>query len=127
MKRFWIQRGLKFVTFGIFFIGLTGLAVMSLWNALLPTIVNVTTITFVQAMGLVILSRLLFGGFGKKGFGNGPRAAYWKGKMAEKWPNLTPEQRANMKTKWADRQNERSNRGRYGGQWNDRPVTSRAY
>jgi hypothetical protein len=132
MKRFWIQRGLKFAAFGALFIGLSGLAVMALWNALLPAIVGVTTITFGQALGLLVLSRLLFGGFGGRrfggggpgrGFGGGPRGAYWKEKMAEKWQTMTPEQRADMKAKWADRCGDRGNRGRHGERWNDGPMT----
>jgi sterol desaturase/sphingolipid hydroxylase (fatty acid hydroxylase superfamily) len=39
--------------------------IMLLWNALLPAIFGVTTINFCQAAGIIILSRLLFGGFGK--------------------------------------------------------------
>ncbi len=42
---------------------------MLLWNALLPAIFGIITITYWQALGLVILGRLLFGGFGKGGGG----------------------------------------------------------
>lgn len=44
-------------------------ATMLLWNALLPAIFGIVTITYWQALGLVILGRLLFGGFGKGGGG----------------------------------------------------------
>jgi hypothetical protein len=102
MKRFWIRRAAKFFGFAILFIGLVGLAVMSLWNALLPAILGVTTITFWQAIGLLALSRLLFGGPGWRG-GGGPRNSIWKQKIAERWQHLTPEQREQMKAKWKDR------------------------
>jgi hypothetical protein len=36
---------------------------MSLWNCLLPEILGVKSITFWQAMGILILSKILFGGF----------------------------------------------------------------
>ncbi len=113
MKRFWIRRGLRFLGFAIGFGGLAGLAVMALWNALLPGIVGVSTINFVQALGLLILSRILFGSFGRGGWqgGYGPRGygplrrtgggrAEWKKKMAERWQQMTPEQREQLKQQW---------------------------
>jgi hypothetical protein len=36
--------------------------VMFLWNSLLPDILGVQTITFYQAAGILILSKILFGG-----------------------------------------------------------------
>lgn len=42
-------------------------ATMLLWNALLPAIFGMVTITYWQALGLLVLGRLLFGGFGKGG------------------------------------------------------------
>ncbi len=41
--------------------------VMFLWNALIPSIIGWTTINYWQAAGLMILSRLLLGGFGRFG------------------------------------------------------------
>lgn len=41
-----------------------GLLVMSLWNALLPAILGVKAIGFWQALGILVLSRILFGGLG---------------------------------------------------------------
>lgn len=41
--------------------------VMLLWNALIPSIIGWTTINYWQAAGLMILCRLLFGGFGRFG------------------------------------------------------------
>ncbi|MFY0629199.1 MAG: hypothetical protein JXR05_02390 [Flavobacteriaceae bacterium] len=46
-----------------FFI-LFGYALMYLWNWLMPAIFGLTTITFWQAIGLCLLSKILFGGFG---------------------------------------------------------------
>ncbi len=43
---------------------LFGYVVMLLWNWLLPAIFGLGTITFWQAVGIVILAKLLFGGFG---------------------------------------------------------------
>ena len=45
---------------------LFGLIVMWLWNWLMPTIFGLTTITFWQAWGLVVLSHILFKSFPHK-------------------------------------------------------------
>jgi len=46
------------------FVLLGGLAVMLLWNAILPTVLGVSVLNIWQAIGILALSRLLFGGFG---------------------------------------------------------------
>lgn len=113
MKRFWIRRGLRFLGFALLFVGLAGLATMALWNALLPAILGVSAINFWQALGLLVLSRILFGGprgfaFGRGRGGYGPphrRAGRteWKRKMTERWQNMTPQQREQMKQQWRDK------------------------
>ena len=50
------------------FIAIGGWIVMRLWNWLLPPLFGLSMITFWQALGLLALSRILFGGFG---FGGG--------------------------------------------------------
>lgn len=50
----------------LIFIGVFAAAVavvMLLWNALIPSIIGWTSINYLQAAGLMILCRLLFGGF----------------------------------------------------------------
>ena len=69
-------------------IGLVGLAVMLLWNHLLPEILGVSTITFWQAVGLFALCKILFG------FGKGNGGAPWKkAAMARKFKNMSPDER----------------------------------
>lgn len=64
------KRGFKYA--GIFILGgiaavgfavLFGYFVMLLWNWLMPEIFGLTTITFWQAVGIIILARLIFGAF----------------------------------------------------------------
>ncbi len=43
---------------------LFGYIIMSLWNWLMPDIFGLTTITYWQAVGLFILAKIIFGGFG---------------------------------------------------------------
>lgn len=81
-----------------------GAVVMLLWNAILPDLVAVNPITYWQAVGLLLLCRILFGNFRKGGpFGPPPggggshsRRNYWR----EKWSSMSPEERAEMKEKW---------------------------
>ena len=46
------------------FIAVGGTIVQHLWNWLMPTLFNLPLLTFWQAMGLLALSRILFGGRG---------------------------------------------------------------
>jgi len=60
-----------------------GVAVMLLWNALLPSIFALPQIGYLQAVGLLVLVRLLFGGIGGNGWHH-----YHHGrrhKWGEKW------------------------------------------
>ncbi|WP_034947187.1 hypothetical protein [Erwinia oleae] len=65
-----------------------GLLVMSLWNALLPALLGVKSIGFWQALGMLILCRILFGGLGLRPGMFGARR-----RMHERWMQMTPEQR----------------------------------
>lgn len=81
-----------------------GGVVRFLWNAILPDLVAVNPITYWQAVGLLLLCRILFGNFGKgggfPGHRHGPhqhaKRRYWR----EKWQQMSPEERAEMKEKW---------------------------
>jgi hypothetical protein len=72
-----------------------GFITMALWNALLPEIFHLPTINFWQALGLLVLSRLLFGGSWHKG---GHPA--WKNRLKEKWEKMTPEEREQFRQRW---------------------------
>jgi Ca2+/H+ antiporter, TMEM165/GDT1 family len=85
------------------FVVLFTFIVMSLWNAILPAVLGVSTITFWQAMGILVLSKILFGGFGgwqhkREHFKN-----RWRQRMQEKWANMTPEQKEKFKDAWKSR------------------------
>ena len=43
-----------------------GLLVKFIWNSLMPAILNIREITYWQAFGIIILAKLLFGGFGHR-------------------------------------------------------------
>ncbi|MCD7937050.1 MAG: hypothetical protein LUG98_09350 [Tannerellaceae bacterium] len=53
-----------FILMFLLFIAGIGAVTMLLWNALIPAIFGGIVINYWQAIGLLVLSRLLFGGFG---------------------------------------------------------------
>ena len=70
-------------------IAIGGEIVMHLWNWLLPALFGWREVTFWQAVGLLALCRILFGGWGRHG---GYRSAFRR-RMAERWERMTPEER----------------------------------
>lgn len=84
---------------------LMGYVVMLLWNNTLAVITPLQRINFWQAVGLLILCRILFGGFrfnGPKGRGGGPnhpKAQQWR----EKWMDMSDEERERFKSEWKKR------------------------
>ena len=79
--------GVAFILFAFVFVVLAGFVTSRLWNVLMPAILNVPPITFWQALGLLVLSRLLFGRAG--GWGSRMR----KARFVRGWRDLTPEER----------------------------------
>ena len=90
-----ILRVLKVVAIVIVAFTVFGFVVTHLWNYLMPGLFGLHVITFWQAVGLMLLGRLLFGGFrpGRGGFGGGP----WRHRLAERWMEMTPEEREKMR------------------------------
>jgi len=81
-------RILKVAVIGTVAIAVGGEVVTQLWNWLMPELFGLHAIRFWQALGLLILSRVFFGGFrGRGGFGGGPRM------MRKRWEAMTPEER----------------------------------
>ena len=70
-----------------------GFVTEHLWNWLMPMIFGLTAITFWQAIGLVLLSKILFGGFHRHGGGRGG----WKREMKGRWEKMSPEERERMR------------------------------
>jgi hypothetical protein len=89
MRRKWIFVAAPVALAVFVFIG--GLAVMVLWNWLLPALFTWPRITFWQALGLLALCRILFGGFGMRG--GGMHRSHFRRRMAERWDRMTPEER----------------------------------
>jgi hypothetical protein len=73
----------------VLFIFVGGEVVMHLWNWLLPALFGWRLITFWQALGLLVLCRILFGRLG----GHGNNHSRWRRHTAERWERMTPEER----------------------------------
>ena len=71
------------------FITIGAEVVMQLWNWLLPAIFGWRQITFWQGLGILALCRVLFGGFGGRGF---PRTKH-----------MTPEERERFRQRMRER------------------------
>ncbi len=84
-----IVRVLKIALLVVIAVAVFSFVVMSLWNWLTPALFGWRHISFWQALGLLILSKILFGGF-RGGLG-GPR--HWRRRMMERWEQMTPEER----------------------------------
>jgi len=82
---------------------LAGLIVMLLWNAILPAAVHASRINYWQSIGLLILCRILFGGF--RGRPRGRRPDMFRGgpPWRQKWMNMTDEERAKFREEWKQR------------------------
>lgn len=102
------SRFLLFPLFAVAAVLLMGVVVRFLWNAILPALLGVTIISYWQAVGLLVLCRILFGNFGRSSMGGNPR---WKNNEGtrmgppwrEKWANMTDEERAKLKEEWRRR------------------------
>jgi hypothetical protein len=85
-----MRKGLKFLLIAIVAMGVFSFVVMSLWNWLMPAVFGMRVITFWQALGLLVLSRILLGGFRGR---PGPGGWHWRRRMMERWEQMTPEER----------------------------------
>ena len=73
----------------LLFMAIGGEVVRLLWNWLLPPLFGWREVTFWQALGLLALCRILFGGFGS----HGSRRSDYRRRRAEPWEQMTPEER----------------------------------
>ena len=112
MKRHRILRGLKILVIASLATTVFGFVVMWLWNWLMPAIFGLHAVSYWQALGLLVLSKLFFGG--------GARAAgfamNWRHRMMDRWEQMTPEEREKF----------RAGMRRGCGPWGSSPAPSAA-
>ena len=97
-RRRWPRFLAFFLIIGPLAIFIFGTVVQWLWNNVLATIVNVHTVTFWQALGILVLSKILFTGF----MGGGSRR-YYQRRMMRDWDKLSPEEKEKFRQDWRDR------------------------
>ena len=69
---------MKFALVVVLVVAVSSLLVMELWNWLMPTLFGLPAISFWQALGLLVLSRILFGRSW------GPGGMYWRHRMKDR-------------------------------------------
>ncbi|GHV56663.1 hypothetical protein FACS1894182_03680 [Bacteroidia bacterium] len=81
----------KHVVIGLAIVAGFSAVVMLLWNFAIPGIFGLTAINFWQALGLLALARILFGGLG--GMFRGGNMHSHPNSIREKWMKMTPQER----------------------------------
>lgn len=85
-------------------IAAVGAVVMALWNCIIPQVfTTVHEVTYWQALGLLLLCKILFSSF------RGGHRGGWKGRhmqhraWKEKWMHMNDEEKAKFKEEWRNR------------------------
>ena len=84
----------------VLFVYVGGQIVMHLWNWLLPPLFGWRLIGFWQALGLLALCRILFGGHGMHGPNRSHMGRRMRERMEERWSKMTPEEREKARQRW---------------------------
>ncbi|MDO7853612.1 hypothetical protein [Hymenobacter convexus] len=92
-RKFWLLRGLRFFFFAALFVAVVTVATQALWNWLMPSLFHLPVITLAQTLGLLVLSRILFGFRGGRHGGWAAKKRAWQQRMAGRMENLTPDAR----------------------------------
>lgn len=109
MRRRWIFLAPLAIAGFLLFIAIGGEVVLQLWNWLLPPLFGWRQITFWQALGLLALCRILFGGFGLRGGSRSNSAIRRRmadrmaDRVAERWEHMTPEERERFRQRIRER------------------------
>jgi hypothetical protein len=94
----------KLIFIPVFIAGLfiISFVVMYLWNWLIPSIFQWSKISYLQALGLFVLSRILFGGFHFKGRRNNV-PPFSNPKFKENFMKMSEEEKRIFKEQWRQR------------------------
>ncbi|HMS30079.1 MAG TPA: hypothetical protein PKD32_09520 [Saprospiraceae bacterium] len=73
--------------------------ILFLWNWIVVDLFGVKSIGYLQALGLFVLSRILFGSYGFRGKPRRPFGHQYK----DSWMSMTEEEKAKIKEEWRKR------------------------
>jgi len=93
MRKHGTLRVVKYSLIGVVALAVVGGIVMVLWNWLLPKLFGVPAIGFWQALGVLLLARILLGGF----HGGAAHHSGWRERMLRRWERMTPEEREKLR------------------------------
>ncbi len=85
------------------FIALGGGSVWLLWNWVLPPVFGWPQIGFWQALGMLALCRILFGGLGTQDSARSRVRRRIEERMVERWEAMTPEERERFRQRMRER------------------------
>ncbi|MBL7766807.1 MAG: hypothetical protein JNJ58_11975 [Chitinophagaceae bacterium] len=91
-----------FILIPIIFVAALPYAVMQLWNHIVMDLFAFKSINYLQALGLFVLCRILFGRFS---WGPKHRMSPGARGFGEKWMHMNAAEREQMKTEWQKRKN----------------------
>jgi hypothetical protein len=98
-RRFNERKFIFFIPFALLGLAAFTAIVMLLWNNVLVQVVHVSAINFWQSLGLLVLCKILFGGFRGEHWGK----RQWGKKMMQRWDNMTPEEKEKFRGEWEKR------------------------
>ena len=101
-KKFWIKKVIGFTVCGATIVALFGYVTMLLWNNVLAEVTPIKPINFWQSLGLLLLSKILFGGF-NKGFAN--KGNRWSSELKAKWHIMSEAEKEQFKQQWRSKCN----------------------
>jgi hypothetical protein len=100
----WFYKAPLFLILGGAFAILVGYVVMLLWNALIPMLFHGPVLTFWQAVGMLVLLKILFHNHRVGSWhSHGWHPSYhkqWKERLHSKMASMTPEDKARFKDEW---------------------------
>ncbi len=99
MKKKWVALVPLVLVGFLVFIAIGGQVVMWLWNWLTPALFGWPQVTFWQALALLALCRILFGGWS----GGRPVRSRVRERMSERWQTMTPEERERFRQRFRGR------------------------
>ena len=116
-RKFWLLRGLRIALFATLFVTAATFVTQALWNWLMPALFRLPAITLGQTLGLLLLSRILFGFRGGRPGGWARKRRAWQQRMAGRMEHLSPEAREKFRQQM---------QSRCGMGWARRPETAEA-